>query len=106
VPGKEKTNKTNSIFPEWPEKRRHACPVCGWESFSDFFTYEDCPQCGLANGYAPWIGPDDYIGGEWVTIGEGRRIWEQFHCDVNEYAMLYKEHHGDPLPKEAISRKD
>jgi len=97
LPNKE---KANSLFPEWPEKTSHACPVCGWESFYDFDTYEDCPQCGLADAYPPWIDPDDLVSGEWVTINEGRWIWNKYHCDVNEYAMRFKKRPSDKLPME------
>ena len=77
----------------------HVCPVCGEYTFYDWFSYDECPVCGLEDGY--YFGNidevDKVIGPNWVSINEARWIWEKFHTNVNEYALEHKKEALDKL---------
>jgi hypothetical protein len=34
---------------------------------------------------------------DWVSIKEGRWIWDKYHCGVNEYALKHKKKALDRL---------
>lgn len=95
------TNQEGTIKKEY-RSRPHICPVCEQYTFYDWYSYDDCPNCGIEDGFSAeeLIDPSALLSPNWVTLKEGKWIWRHFHCDVNTYAIAHKKQKADPLPME------
>lgn len=58
------------------EKTPHKCPVCGKYKFSEWNSYDICPECGWEDDSAQEKNPDDDLGVNMVSLNEYKSKYE------------------------------
>ena len=57
-------------------KKPHKCPVCGKYNFSDFDSYDICPECGWEDDWTQEQGPTDEVGSNEMCLNEYKAKYE------------------------------